>query len=157
MHGFGTGGQITGTGFSGIGPAGASGFSGLSGWSGTGTSGFSGFVSNAAINPQVGAYTLQAGDEANTLINMSSTGAVQLSIPIDTTYNFPVGTVINAVGTGTGGVITIAATTPGTDPTGTAVVSTGATPDAPVLRVQYSSASCIKIAANSWLIVGDIK
>jgi hypothetical protein len=49
------------------------------------------------------------------------------------------------------GVTTINAVTSGT----TTVVSAGATLAQPVLA-RYKSAACIKIAADSWIVVGGI-
>ena len=49
------------------------------------------------------------------------------------------------------GVTTITATTPGT----TTVVSAGATIGSPVLG-RYKIASAIKLAANSWTVIGGI-
>jgi hypothetical protein len=49
------------------------------------------------------------------------------------------------------GVTTIDAVTSGT----TTIVSAGAVSAAPVLA-QYKSAACIKVAANSWIVVGAI-
>ena len=47
---------------------------------------------------------------------------------------------------------TIGAVTPGT----TTVISTGATSATPKLRVANSGATCKKLAANSWIVFGDI-
>jgi hypothetical protein len=47
---------------------------------------------------------------------------------------------------------TIGAVTPGT----TTVISTGATSATPKLRVANSMATALKIAANSWIVTGDI-
>ena len=105
------------------------------------------------INPQADNYTLLAADAVNTLIQMSKTSASALSMPTDATYNFAIGTTVNVIQTGAGGVVTIQAANSGT----TTVVSTGGTPAAPVLRVIYSSATLIKVAANSWEVIGDIK
>ena len=38
----------------------------------------------------------------------------------------------------------------------TTISSTGATATAPKLRVQFSAASCIKVATDTWYVVGDI-
>jgi hypothetical protein len=42
--------------------------------------------------------------------------------------------------------------TPGT----TTVISTGATSATPKLRVANSGATCKKLAANSWIVFGDL-
>jgi hypothetical protein len=50
------------------------------------------------------------------------------------------------------GTFTIQAVTSGT----TAIQSVGATATAPKLRTQYSAADALKLATDTWLIVGDI-
>ena len=39
---------------------------------------------------------------------------------------------------------------------GVTIASVGATATAPVLRAQHSSATAIKIATDTWQVVGDI-
>jgi hypothetical protein len=82
---------------------------------------------------------------------MNNASANTLSIPTDASVNFPIGTQINVLQIGAGQT-TIQAVTAGT----TTIVSTGGTAAAPKLRVRYSSATCIKLAANSWVVMGDI-
>jgi hypothetical protein len=97
------------------------------------------------------AYTLASGDEGY-LFSMNNAATQQFNIPTDATFNFAIGTVINFVWITGAGQPTIGATTPGT----TTVISTGATSATPKLRVANSAASAIKLAANSWLVVGDL-
>jgi len=97
------------------------------------------------------AYTLASGDEGY-LFSMNNAATQQFNIPTDATFNFAVGTVVNFVWITGAGQPTIGATTPGT----TTVISTGATSATPKLRVANSAASAIKLAANSWLVVGDL-
>ena len=78
---------------------------------------------------------------------MSSASAVTLSIPTDATLNFPIGTSIDILQTGTGQV-TIAAVTPGT-------TTVNATPGLK-LRTTWSSATLFKRAANTWVVFGDL-
>jgi hypothetical protein len=100
------------------------------------------------ITAKTGAYTIASGDQ-NDLIELNGTFTV--SIPLDSTFNFAIGTQINFLNIGTG-VITFAAATPGTTPTGTTV---NATPGLK-LRAQWSSATLIKRAADTWVVVGDL-
>lgn len=97
------------------------------------------------------AYTLVAGDAGKLLLASNSTTAGTINIPTDATTNFALGTQIHIVQTGSG-QLTVQATTSGT----TTVNSTGATATAPKLRAQWASLTCIKTAANTWLVVGDI-
>jgi len=104
-----------------------------------------------AINPQTGAsYTPVLGDATNTLITMDNASPNTFNIPTDASVAFDIGTVLNIYMKGAG-VTTITATTPGT----TTVVSAGATIGSPVL-VRYKIASAIKLAANSWTVIGGI-
>jgi hypothetical protein len=96
-------------------------------------------------------YTFASGDEGN-IFSMNAATAKQFSIPTDATFNFAVGTEINVFWITGAGQPTIGAVTPGT----TTVISTGATSATPKLRVANSGATCKKLAANSWIIFGDL-
>ncbi len=107
--------------------------------------------SSLAINAQTGtSYTAVIGDGVNTLVTMDNASANTFYIPTDASVAFDVGTVLNIYMKGAG-VTTITATTPGT----TTVVSAGATSGSPVLA-RYKVASAIKLAANSWVVIGGI-
>ena len=97
------------------------------------------------------AYTVASGDEGY-LFSMNNAATQQFNIPTDATFNFAIGTEIHFVWITGAGQPTIGASTPGT----TTVLSTGATAVTPKLRVANSAATAIKLAANSWLVVGDI-
>jgi hypothetical protein len=104
-----------------------------------------------AINAQTGtSYTAVLGDATNTLVTMDNASANTFNIPTDASVNFDTGTVLNIYMKGAG-VTTITATTPGT----TTVVSAGGTSGSPVLA-RYKVASAIKLAANSWVVIGGI-
>jgi hypothetical protein len=107
--------------------------------------------STLAINAQTGtSYTAVLSDATNTLVTMDNASANTFNIPTDASVAFAVGTVLLVYQKGAG-VTTITATTPGT----TTVVSAGATIGSPTLA-RYKSAACIKLAANSWTVVGAI-
>lgn len=97
------------------------------------------------------AYTFASGDEGN-IFSMNNAASVQFNIPTDATYNFAVGTEINVFWITGAGQPTIGAVTPAT----TTLISTGATSATPKLRVANSGATCKKLAANSWIVFGDI-
>lgn len=122
-----------------------------SGLSGGGTSGAIALTRSATYTAKTAAYTFASGDEFN-LFSMNAATSQQFNIPTDATFNFAVGTEINVFWITGAGQPTIGAVTPGT----TTVISTGATSATPKLRVANSAATCIKLAANSWLVVGDI-
>jgi len=103
------------------------------------------------VNAQTGTtYTAVKADGLNAIVTMDNASANTFYIPTDATYAFPTGTTLLVYMKGAG-VTTITATTPGT----TTVASAGAASGSPVLA-RYKSAACIKIAANSWIVVGAI-
>ena len=124
-----------------------------SGLSGGGTSGAIALSRAATYTAKTAAYTIASGDEFN-LFSMNAGTSQQFSIPTDATFNFAIGTEVNFFWLTGAGQPTIGAVTPGT----TAVISTGSGTggNTPKLRVANSAATAIKIAANSWLVVGDI-
>ena len=104
-----------------------------------------------AINTQTGAsYTVVLADGLNKIIVMDRATANDLKIPTDASVNFPIGTVLNVFVNGVGQT-TISAVTSGT----TTISSAGAVATAPTVSTK-KAASCIKIAANSWIVVGNI-
>ena len=105
---------------------------------------------NLQLNAQTATYTVVLGD-AFKLVTMSVAGANDFQIPTNANVAFPVGTVINVIQIGAGQT-TIKAVTSGT----TTISSTGATAAEPDLRAQFSAASCIKVATDTWYVVGDI-
>jgi len=103
------------------------------------------------VNAQTGTtYTAVKADGLNSIVTMDNASANTFRIPTDATYNFPTGTTLFVYQKGVG-ITTINAVTSGT----TTVVSAGAVLAAPVLA-RYKSAACIKVAANSWIVVGGI-
>jgi hypothetical protein len=93
------------------------------------------------------AYTVVLTDKDKWLELSNGATAGTLRIPTDASVAFPIGTQLNLLQTGAG-QITIAATTPGT-------TTVNGTPGLN-LRGQWSSATIIKRAANSWVVVGDL-
>lgn len=106
---------------------------------------------SSTYTAKTAAYTFAAGDEGN-LFSMNNASSVQFNIPTDATYNFAIGTEFNVFWITGAGQPTIGAATPGT----TTVISTGATSATPKLRVANSGATIKKLAANSWIVFGDI-
>ena len=106
---------------------------------------------SCTYSAKTAAYTFASGDEGN-LFSMNNAATQQFNIPTDATFNFAIGTEFTVFWITGAGQPTIGATTPGT----TTVISTGATSATPKLRVVNSGATCKKIAANSWIIFGDL-
>ena len=103
---------------------------------------------NLTIDAETASYTAVLANNGQ-VVTMNVAGANTFSIPTDASVDFPIGTQITVIQIGAGQT-TIQAVTPGT----TTINSTGAT--APKLRVRYSSATCIKLSTNNWIVVGDI-
>jgi hypothetical protein len=108
-------------------------------------------VSTSSYTAKTATYTFASGDEGN-IFSMNNAATQQFNIPTDATFNFAVGTEINVFWITGAGQPTIGASTPGT----TTVISTGATSATPKLRVANSGATCKKLAANSWIVFGDL-
>lgn len=104
-----------------------------------------------AYSAKTDTYTVADGDQ-NSLFTMNAATAKKFQIPTDATFNFAIGTQIHFAWITGAGQPSIEAVTPAT----TTILSTGATSTAPKLRVANSAATAIKLAANSWLVVGDI-
>jgi hypothetical protein len=105
----------------------------------------------STYSAKTASYTFASGDEYN-IFSMNNAATQQFNIPTDATFNFAVGTEINVFWITGAGQPTIGAVTPGT----TTVISTGATSATPKLRAVNSGATCKKLAANSWIIFGDL-
>lgn len=114
--------------------------------------GFDAALAKLTLNAKTATYTAVLTDNRNTLVTMSVASANDFLIPTNASVAFPTGSVINVIQIGAGQT-TIKAVTSGT----TTISSTGATATAPKLRKQFSSASCIKVATDTWYVVGDIE
>jgi len=106
---------------------------------------------SSTYSAKTAAYTFVSGDEGQ-IFSMNNAATAQFNIPTDATFNFAVGTEFNVFWITGAGQPTIGAVSPGT----TTVISTGATSATPKLRVANSGATCKKLAANSWIVFGDI-
>lgn len=95
-------------------------------------------------------YTFASTDQYQMLVIANKATAINITIPTDATYDFPVGTAITVLNIGAGAA-TIKAVTSGT----TTVNSAGATAAQPSLS-QWKSAVAIKKSVNDWVVVGGI-
>jgi hypothetical protein len=98
------------------------------------------------LESKTAAYTLALAD-AGKLITVNSSSAVTVTIPTNGSVAFPVGTNVALAALGTG-VVDIAGAS------GVTIRSTAGT--APDLSKQYAGAQCWKIAADEWLIIGNV-
>ena len=104
---------------------------------------------NVGINAQTGtSYTTVLADNGK-LVTQTNASAITTTIPPNASVAYPVGAQINVAQLGAGQV-TFA------QGSGVTIVSTGATASAPKLRAQYSTATAIQTATDTWLVIGDI-
>lgn len=99
---------------------------------------------------QTADYTAVLGDSYQKLVYMNKATAVAFKIPTNASVAFPVGTVLNVLSKGAG-LVTISAVTPAT----TTILSAGAVAASPTLG-QYKMAACVKVATDTWYVVGAI-
>jgi len=111
--------------------------------------GFDAALGKVALNAQTDTYTAVLTDNQNKVVTMDKATANDFLIPTNANVAFPIGSVINVVQIGAGKT-TIEAVTPAT----TTIQSTAGVD--PELRAQFSAASCVKIATDIWLVIGDI-
>ncbi len=104
-----------------------------------------GVPSITTISAKTASYTLSSLDERDTIIEISNASATTLTIPANASVAYPVGTTIDIIQTGSGQV-TIA---------NAVGVTINATPGLK-LRTQWSSATLLKRAENTWLAYGDL-
>lgn len=106
-------------------------------------------VINLAINAQTGTtYTFVLADNGK-LVTASNASAQTYTIPLNSSVAYATGAQINIIQIGAGQVTIQGAG-------GVTVASTGATATAPKLRAQYSSAALVKVATDTWYVIGDI-
>lgn len=115
--------------------------------SATNMNGLTAFTVNADATTD---YTAVLADQYQALISMNKATAIAFKIPTNASVAFAVGTVITVLNKGAG-TCTISAVTSGT----TTVLSAGAVAASPTLA-QYKSAACIKVATDTWYVVGAI-
>jgi hypothetical protein len=104
---------------------------------------------NLGINAQTGTtYTTVLADNGK-LVTQTNASAIATTIPLNASVAYPIGAQINIAQMGAGQVTISGAS-------GVTIASTGATATAPKLRAQYSTATAVQTATDTWLIMGDI-
>jgi hypothetical protein len=111
---------------------------------------YNGLVTFDVIADKTDDYTVAIVDSYQVLVSMNKATAVALKIPTNATAAIPVGSVITILNKGAG-LCTISAVTSGT----TTVLSAGVVPASPTLG-QNKSAACVKVATDTWYILGAI-
>ena len=105
-----------------------------------------GVPSISSFVSKTSSYTLDDLTLRDNIIEVNSTSATTVTIPLDSTLNYPIGSSIDVFQINTGEV-TIA---------GASGVTVNATPGLK-LRTQWSSCTLLKRAADTWIVYGDLK
>lgn len=98
-----------------------------------------------AINTHTASYTLVLGD-GGSMVRQNVATANNVTVPLNASVAFPVGTQITIENTGAGQVTIV--------PTGGVTINSAG--GALKLRVQFSAATLIKTATDTWSLSGDI-
>ncbi len=101
-------------------------------------------IATLATNAQAASYTLALTDQSD-IVEMSVDSANDLTIPLNSSVAFPTGTVITILQTGSGQTTIV----------GTGGVTVNGSPGLK-LRGQWSSATLVKRAENTWVAIGDL-
>jgi hypothetical protein len=106
-------------------------------------------VINLALNAQTGTtYTFVLTDNGK-LITASNASAQTYTIPLNSSVAYAIGSQINLIQIGAGQVTMVGAA-------GVTVASNAATAAQPKCRNQYAAATLIKVATDTWYVIGDI-
>lgn len=92
-------------------------------------------------------YTLDATADASKILNCNSASDITITIPLNATDAFPVGTEIGFVRLGSG-TVTIAVTVG---------VTLRSTDSKNKIKGQYSSAALLKVATDEWVLAGSLE
>lgn len=101
-------------------------------------------VGDVITSAQTAAYTLVLADRSK-MVEMNVSSGHNLTVPTNSNVAFPTGTTITILQTGTGQTTVV----------GQSGVTVNATPGLK-LRAQWSSATLIKRATDTWVLIGDI-
>jgi hypothetical protein len=101
-------------------------------------------TSHLDVNITVGAYTLALTDDGK-FVEMNNLTNTNLTVPPESSVNFPTGTTITIVQVGAGQTTLVA---------GSGVTLNG-TPGLK-LRAQYSGCVLVKRSSNNWIALGDL-
>lgn len=104
------------------------------------------FASSTVItNAQTASYTLVLADK-DKLVEIENASANNLTIPLNSSVAFPIGTQITVLQTGAGTTTLVA----------TGGVTLNATPGL-ILRARWSSVTLIKRGTDTWVAIGDLR
>jgi hypothetical protein len=101
-------------------------------------------IDHPTTNVRTTNYTIALTDDG-IVIETNSASAIIITVPLDSTTNFPIGSKITIIRANSGAASVA----------GASGVTVNATPGL-VLRAQWSAATLLKRAANSWILMGDL-
>lgn len=91
-----------------------------------------------------GAYTLLLGDDGK-IVEMNNASGTNLTVPLNSTAAFPIGSQITILQTGAGQTTVV----------GAGGVTVNGTPGLK-LRAQWSAATLVKRGTDTWVLIGDL-
>ena len=101
-------------------------------------------VYHTGTTAQVTSYTLAITDDSK-IIEINSATAVNLTVPLNSSVAFPVGTSITILQTGAGQITVV--------PVSGVIINS--TPGLKI-RTQWAAATLLKRAENTWVLLGDL-
>jgi hypothetical protein len=101
-------------------------------------------MSEVQTNEQTASYTLVLADKGK-MIEMNVGSANNITVPLNSTVAWPIGSSIDILQTGSGQTTVVA----------TGGVTINSTPGLK-LRAQFASATLIKRGTNTWVLIGDL-
>jgi len=102
-----------------------------------------------SINAQTGTTYTPVLADAGKIITMNNGSAITFTIPPNSSVAYPVGSSITIISIGVG-LTTFA------QGSGVTIASAGGTATAPIITAQHNSATAIKIATDTWQVVGAL-
>jgi hypothetical protein len=103
-----------------------------------------------SINAQTGTTYTPVLTDAGKIVTLNNGSAITLTIPPNSSVAYPVGSSLTFINLGAG-LTTFA------QGSGVTIASSGGTATAPSITAQHNSATCIKIATDTWQVIGAIE
>jgi hypothetical protein len=103
-----------------------------------------------SINAQIGTTYTPVLADAGKIITLNNGSAITLTIPPNSSVAYPVGSSLTFINIGAG-LTTFA------QGSGVTIASSGGTATAPSITAQHNSATAIKIATDTWQVIGAIE
>jgi hypothetical protein len=105
-------------------------------------------VSKQAVSSKTGSYQLLISDFGSVL-TVSSSSNLEITVPANSSVPFPIGTKVEVIRMGTGDVSVI--------PVSGSGVTIRHKDNYSKISKQYAGAMLVKIAADEWVLIGDLK